>query len=251
MKPNQTFDMKKILIAVLLLSCTTAFAQTTSVVTRMTSAEYAEYVKNLPKVKDKNIYDQEGNVVDSAKARQMVKTFEYKMIQTIPPGQTEYKLIITKVNHAQEESRDKTWLAAFWPKSPKLAEGTTLDLSPLAKHTDVGNLEGKAIVLLFRNNNYAFMFNQINDAIANNIDNNKFEVFAITGLDYASAKAAQKQMPILNAHHIIDAQDLINFYETKGDATVVVTNLQHQIIYAARSGPAMTPRTLNKLLKAL
>jgi len=240
--------MKKILIAALALSCSAAFAQQTVVVTRMTGAEYARIA---PKITDKNIYDQEGNIVDSAKARQMVKTFEYEMWQTIPAGQTEYKHVVAKVDHAKEERSDKTSLAMFWPKSSKLTEGVELDLSPLAKHTDVGKLEGKAVVLLFRNNQYAFMFDHINDAIANNIDNNKFEVFAITGLDYASAKAAQKQMPILNAHHIIDAQDLINFYETKGDATVVVTNLLHQIIYAARSGPAMTPRTLNKLLKAL
>ncbi|GAA4104227.1 hypothetical protein [Mucilaginibacter panaciglaebae] len=245
--------MKKILAVVLLLVCSGAFAQTGAVMTRktMTGAEYAEFMKRVPKITDTKIYDREGNIVDSAKARELVKTFDYQINQTIPSGQTEYKHVLMKVDHAMEARMDASSRLMFRPSSPKLWDGVILDLTPLAKHTDISKLDGKAVVLLFRNRNYGYMYKGINDAIANFIDGNKFEVFAITNLDYASAKAAQKAAPILNARYVVDAQDLIDFYETGGDALIVVTNAKHEITYAAKGGPAMVPRTLNKLLKEL
>lgn len=245
--------MKKILTAALLLVCSGSFAQTGVVVTRktMTGAEYAGFMKKVPKVTDTKIYDSEGKIIDSVKARQMLKSFDYEMWQAIPNGQTEYKKMLVKVNHDRQEKRDAGDVKFFWPKNPKLSNGMILDLTPLAKHTNISKLDGKAVVLLFRNKYYGFMYQGINDAIANSISSNKFEVFVITNLDYASAKTAQKNAPILNAHHIVDAQDLTNFYETGGDALIVVTNAKHEITYAAKSGPAMAPRMLNSLLKAL
>jgi len=213
----------------------------------------AEFARIAPKITDKKIYDQAGNVVDSARARQMIKTFEYEMWQVKPAGQTEYKHVIIRVNRAAEDKRDAGDKQFFWPKSNRLAEGTTLDLSALAKHIDVGKLGGKAVVLLFYigASGYKNMYDGINDAVDNSIDGHKFEVIAITHLDYASAKTAQKAVPILNAHHVVDAQDLTDFYETERHAVIVITNTQHQIIYAAKDGPVMVPRTLNKLLKTL
>ncbi|HEY9535514.1 MAG TPA: hypothetical protein VIQ77_13310 [Mucilaginibacter sp.] len=242
--------MKKVFTAVLVISSFAVFAQTTIKVVRrqMTGAEA---MKMMPKITDAKIYDREGNIVDSAKARQMVKTFDYQINQTIPDGQTEYKHVLMKVDHAMEARMDASSRLMFRPSNPKLWDGVILDLTPLAKHTDISKLDGKAVVLLFRNKYYGFMYQGINDAIANSISSNKFEVFVITNLDYASAKTAQKNAPILNAHHIVDAQDLTNFYETGGDALIVVTNAKHEITYAAKSGPAMAPRMLNSLLKAL
>lgn len=247
--------MKNLYTAALLLSCTAAFAQNTVVSTRhtMTAAEYAEFMKNAPKVTDMNYYDTEGHIVDSVKAKAMVKSFDYEKWQEKPAGATEYKYVLHKVNQAMQEKRDARDADYFWPKSSKLTKGATLDLTALAKHTDIKKLDGKAIVMLFYINTtgYKSMYDEINDAVSNNIDNNKFEVLAITRLDYKGAKNLQKEVPILNAHHIVDAEDLTNFYETEGIAVTVVTNQQHQIIYAAQNAPAMTPRTLNRLLKAL
>lgn len=242
--------MKKILILALLLVGSATFAQqTVRVVTKQMTG--AEAMKIIPKVTDPKIYDRAGNIIDSAEARAKVKSFDYEMGMAIPAGQKEYKNVLFKVDHAQQDEMDARFKMMMRPANPKVWEGVTLDLTPLAKHTDTTKLVGKAVVLLFRNQNYGFMYKSINDAIENSIDKNKFEVFVITKLDYASAKTAQKNAPILNAHHIVDAQDLTDAYETKGDALIIVTNAQHQITYSAKSGPAMAGRTLNKLLKAL
>jgi len=183
----------------------------------------------------------------------MVKSFDYQTGQATPAGQIENKHVLIKVNHEVQDQRDKADFTYFRPESPKLWIGAKLDLTPLAKHTDVSKLDGKAVVLLFYigANGYKNMYDGINDAIDNSIDSHKFEVLAITHLDYAAAKTALKNVPILNAHHIVDAPDVVDYYETRGHAVIVVTNAEHQITYAAKDGPAMVPRTLNKLLKAL
>lgn len=246
--------MRKILTTALMLSCLAVFAQnTTTTKVVMKQMTGAEAMRMLPKVTDPKIYDREGNVIDSAEARAKVKSFDYKMGMSIPAGQTEYKHVLSKVDHVQQDQMDASVRMMFRPANPKLWDGVTLDLSPLAKHMDVSKLDGKAIVLLFYMgaNGYKDMYDGINDAVANSIDSHKFEVIAITHLDYIAAKNTLKSVPILNAHHIVDAADVTDFYETGHHAMIVVTNAQHQITYAAKDGPAMAPRTLNKLLKAL
>jgi len=241
--------MKNILTVALLLSGSVTLAQTGKLRT-MTGAEAT---KMLPKITDSKYYDREGHVIDSAKARQMIKSFDYETWGAIPAGQTEYKNVLVKVNHAQQDKKDAGFRLFSRPKNPKLWDGATLDLTPIAKHTDVSKLDGKAIVLLFWNGapGYKYMYDNINEIVSNYIAGNKFEVFAITHLDYESAKNNQKNNPIMNAYHIVDAGDITDFYDTEHKALIVVTNAQHQITYAAQNAPEMLPRTLNKLLKGL
>jgi len=242
--------MKKILIAALILSCSAAFAQTTTTVT-MKQMKGSDVIKMMPKITDSKIYDRQGNIVDSIKAHDMVRSFDYTLGMGKPEGQTEYKRMIFKVDHNTEGRFDADVKMRLRPQSPKLWEGVTLDLTPLANHADLSKLEGKAVVLLIRTRQYAEMYLRINEVIADNINSNKFEVFAITNLDYAAAKAAQKDAPILNAHHIVDAKDITDFYNVGNQTVVVITNTKHQITYAITAEAAMIPRIMNGLLKAL
>jgi hypothetical protein len=243
--------MKRLLVAMLLLNCTVGFAQTQTTVTRKTMTG-AEFAKMFPKVTDPRVYDRSGKVVDSAEARKLVKTFEWGISQAIPEGQTEYKHVLTKVNLKRQEESDRATRLQFRPASPKLWEGVTLDLSPLAKRTDLDKLEGKAVVLIFwLSQSGSNMYSQVNDVIADYIGTNKFEVFAITHHPYDVAIPAFKRNPILNAHNVFDAQSIVDFYGTEEKATIVVTNSQHQITYAITGHAGMTPRMLYKLFKTL
>ncbi|TSJ38870.1 hypothetical protein FO440_20425 [Mucilaginibacter corticis] len=242
--------MKKFITAALLLSCSASFAQNGTTTTQRT-IKGSDLIKMMPKVTDPKVYDMAGNVIDSVKAKQMLKTFDYNLGMAQPVGQTEFKHVLIKANHALDARIDKETRVRCRPKSPKLWEGTVLDLKPFAKHTDLNKLQGKALVLLFRARQYPLMYPKINDVIANYISNNKFEVFAINNLSYEDAMAAQKADPVLNAHNIIDAQDITDFYETNNEAVIVVTNAQHQITYAVTGEVAVTPWVLNGLLKAL
>lgn len=252
--------MKRTFTAALLISVFAACSKTTvtkeTAATKETIATFkivkgSEIKKLMPDITDPKIYDSTGNVVDSATARRMVRSFDYTLGRGTPVGQAETKRMLFKVNHATEGRFDADMKMRLRPKSPKLWEGVTLDLTPLAKHADLSKLNGKAIVLLFWNNRYGNMYERVNDVTSDYINGNKFAVFAITDLGYAEAKTAQKTTPILNARHIVDAQDITSFYATGGDALVVVTNAQHKITYAVTGSAAMTPRILNSLLKTL
>ena len=125
--------MKKIFTVALLLSCSAVFAQQTVVVTRKTMTG-AEANRMFSKITDPKIYDMSGNLIDSVKAAQMVKTFDYTMGRGTPVGQTETKRVLFKSNHAMDARIDKETRVYNRPKSEKLHEGVVLDLKPFAKH---------------------------------------------------------------------------------------------------------------------
>jgi hypothetical protein len=243
--------MNRVFTALLLLNAWAGFAQTQTTATRKTMTG-AEYAKMFPKVTDPKIYDRSGKVLDSAEVKKLVKTFEWGVGQAIPEGQTEYKHVLIKANLKYQAEADKATKLQFRPESPKLWEGVTLDLSPLANRTDLAKLEGKAVVLIFWiSQSGVNMYSQVNDVIADYIGNAKFEVFAITHHPYDVAMPAFKRNPVLNAHNVFDAQSIVDYYGTDNKPVIVVTNAQHQITYAITQHAGMTPRTLNKLFKEL
>jgi hypothetical protein len=243
--------MKILFVTALLFGCSVAFAQTQTTATRKTMTG-AEFAKMMPKVTDPNVYDRYGKVLDSAEVKMLVKTFEWGVGRAIPEGQTEYKSVLIKVDLKHQAESDRATRLQFRPASPKLWEGVTLDLSPLAQRTDLAKLQGKAVVLIFWIDQYAGnLYGKVNEVIADYIGTHKFEVFAITHHPYDIAIPSFKKNPILNAHNVFDAQSIVDFYGTDNKAVVVVTNAQHQVTFAITGHAAMTPRTLNKLLKEL
>jgi hypothetical protein len=206
----------------------------------------------LKGITDKNIYDMEGNILDSAAAAKLLRTYEYQSAWAIPKGQTSLKRVVQKVDPVKQAEMDRYVKMVNRPKSNKLWEGVTLDLSPLEKRTDLEKLQGKAVVLIFWSAQPAHdLYGRVNEVIADNMGSNKFEVFAITHNPYNVAKEGLKKNPILNAKLVLDAPGIVDYYETGNKPVIVVTNAQHQITYAITSYATMTPRILNKLLKEL
>jgi hypothetical protein len=194
----------------------------------------------------------DGNVLDSVTVIKLLKTYEYRRAWSIPKGQTELKRVVRKIDPKQQEEIDNYYKLKHRPKSPRLWENITLDLSPLAKRTDLSQLEGKAIVLIFwTDSRSSNIYSEVNEVIANYIGQNKFEVFAVTHLPYDVAATVLKRSPILNAHQIISVPSVTDFYQTEDMPVIVVTNAQHQITYTMTNNVDITPRMLNNLLKAL
>ena len=240
----------KILFVAALLTCGFAvFAQVVRTQKTMTGEEYNKMMASIAP-KDHRIYDVSGKVVDSATAKKMAKTFEYELGLQKRAGEQEYKYVIQKVNLAKKEQEDKAELPFHRPKSEKLLEGATLDLSPLVNRTDLSKLEGKAIVLIFWKPQYGGLFASTYEVIDDFIGTNKFDVFAITNLPYDAARDFLKKHPI-NAHHIIDASSIVDFYGIDDEPVIVVTNAQHQITFAIKGSLTMIPRVLHKALKEL
>jgi hypothetical protein len=76
-------------------------------------------------------------------------------------------------------------------------------------------------------------------------------VFAITDKDYVDAKRVLQKNPILNAHQIVDAQNIKDQFDVTERFVLVVTNAQHQVTYAITTFAAVTPRVLKRLFKEL
>jgi hypothetical protein len=241
--------MRILLVAFLLVYSTTVFGQVVRTQQSMSGEEYKKWRASIEPT-DHIIYDMSGNVIDSATAKKMAKTFEYEIGLQKRAGESEYKYIIRKVNLAKKEQEDEARLPNYRPKSEKLAQGITLDLSPLAKRTDLSKLEGKAVVLIFWKPQYGGMFTPVYQVIDDFMDGNKFDVFAITDLSYDAARDFLKKYPI-NGHQILEAPSITDYYGIDNEPVIVVTNAQHQITYAIKGSVAVIPRMLHKAFKEL
>jgi hypothetical protein len=250
--------MKRIFLLIALFCSCTVYAQNAEVKEKLVggnSKEGQKVIRPLMEKAGKDIYGDDGKIIDSATAVAMLKTFKYKSHFGIPPGQTELKRMVSKIDSVAQEREDKNIIALSRAESPKLWPGAKLDLGPLSGRTDIAKLDGKAVVLIFWRANAhprgTTSYEEINDVIAKYIDKKKFEVMAITGLAYNEAKKYNNINPILNAHFIIDAQAILNAYGVGDKPAIVVTDTNHLVKYAVVNYVAITPRILNNLLSEL
>lgn len=247
--------MKRIFLFAAFCFGYTAYAQETvkveSHVVKGNSAEMKKLMLSMSNITDKNYFDQQGNIVDSVTVASKLKTYDYTSGFGTPPGQTETKHMIFKIDPLRQKETDDRIKVIVRPPNPKLWEGETLDLKPFASHTDVSKLNGKTLVVIFWLNIPAYKYGEINDIIAKFKNNNKFEVLAVTRLNYTDANNHLKTNPILNAHFIVDAGDILDHYDLGNRAAIVLTDANHKITYSAIDFAAMTPRILYKQLSVL
>lgn len=250
--------MKHFFFAIAILCNTAAIAQDTkepTTVVRKTMTG-AEANRMFGSITDKKLYQRDGTVVDSVTAEAMLKTRDYETGFGTPQGQTEMKRIITKVNPKMKldmYQRIKTD-PRMQLKSPKLQDGVTLDLTPMAKSVDTTKLVGKAIVMIFwcpgcysgapRN-----QYQDINDIISTYYNPNKLQVIAITNAPFDVAADALKKSPILNARNVFEAGYLTQDYQTENRPLIVVTDKAHKILFGVKNYTGVTNWMLNKLLK--
>jgi hypothetical protein len=247
--------MKTFLTAIFIGVCHIAMAQTTKIIRGDAPPSQTggiDIKKIINGVTDTNVYDMDGNIIDSVTVGKMLRTYDYYAAFSIPKGQTSLKRVIEKADPEKDAETERYFKMTNRPKSDKLWYGITLDLKPLEQRTDVSKLEGKGVVLIFWKSARAHhYFEGINNVIADNIGDKKFEVFAITGQSYNDAKRSLQINPILNAHQIVDAEKIVDDYGVTESFVLVVTNAQHQVTYAITTFAAITPRVLKRLFKEL
>ena len=252
--------MKHLLLFILLFCNTILFAQntqqitTTAPVTKIMSG--ADLQKMIGNVTDRNIYDNDGNIVDSVTAATKVKSFEYQLGFGTPPGQTGYKHILSKIDPDRQLMMYKTMknIPSLRLRSPKLQDGVVLDLKPIVKRADTAKLIGKAIIMIFwcpscYSGSVPDQYKEINDVISTYYDPNKIQVLAITHASFVEAADALKKSPILNAHNIFEASYITDDYQTDNRPAIIMTDKNHKIIFSLAGHAALSPWMLNKLLK--
>jgi hypothetical protein len=248
--------MKNLFVVILIIAGNIAVAQTTKIIRGDAPPSQTGGVdvrKLIGGITDQNIYDMDGNILDSVTAGKMLRTYDYYSAFSIPKGQTSLKRVVKKADPKEDAETERYMKITHRPKSSKLWDGITLDLKPLEQRTDVSKLEGKGIVLIFWKGSASAhrYYESINDVIADNIGDKKFDVFAITAQSYNEAKQSLQKNPILNAHQIIDAESVIDDYGITEPFVLVVTNARHQVTYAITTFAAVTPRVLKRLFKEL
>jgi hypothetical protein len=204
---------------------------------------------------DNHIYDNEGNIVDSAKAADMVRSLDYTMALRKLKGQTAFKHVVIKTIPkvqlmAYQYLKDEPYLKV---ESPKLQDGVILDLKPLVKKIDTTTLTGKAIIMIFwcpecYNGSKPDQYREINEAIAPFANSDKLQVLAITKVQPYEAKDALKKSPILYAQMITGASSVTYKYDMNDQPAIIMTDTTHKIIFAMSNRLPMTPQILHKLL---
>ena len=243
--------MKRIsLIATLCLCYFFSIGQTTqgkTTVVRYETLTGPEAIRKMEasKPKDPRIYDVNGKVIDSAEVQRLLATYEYWLGRH--RINNEYKHVLSKINFEQQAEIDRETKLKLKPYSPKLQEGTTLDLKPFKKYTDIKALDDKAIVLIiwcdgcYGGNIDAYK--PVNDVLRRFINQEKLAIMTVTSHSVEQANVALKKSPIINTQHIIAATDIIKEFEIKRPV-ILITDTDHKILYSVTNNAEMTARTL-------
>jgi len=207
-------------------------------------------------IKDRNFYDEQGNVLDSAMAIKMLKSFDYQMSFSRKSGQEDFKRVIRKIDTAAQAIQDASVKERLRPVSWKLQEGVELDLRPLKKHITSGQLDGKAILLIFWcdgcfGGSAKDAYSNVNEVLSTYMNPDKLEILAITHHTAEQATAALKKNPIVNTRHIVDASNVTSAYGSNNRPIIVLTDKSHKIIYSITDNAMMTPRILDRTLKKM
>jgi hypothetical protein len=215
----------------------------------------AEKKKMLGPDPDPNIYDTEGNIVDSAKAAQMVRSLDYTMAYQKLKGQTAFKHVVIKTMPkvqlmAYEYMKSVPYLNV---QSPELQDGQILNLKPIAKRIDTTTLAGKAVIMIFwcpqcYNGSKPDQYREINEAIAPFANSDKLQVLAITNVQPYEATDALKKSPILYARMLSGASAVTYKYEMGDQNAIIMTDTKHKIIFSLANRVPITSQVLHKLL---
>ncbi|MHA4893645.1 hypothetical protein ACXZ1K_02745 [Pedobacter sp. PWIIR3] len=206
-------------------------------------------------ITDENVYDEEGNFVSPADVKAKLRTYEYIMSVRKLNKFSDFKHVISKINLKIQAQRDSMTKLMLQPENPKLIEGQILDLKPLQKYMSEDQLSGKAIAIFFWSSGYngsgSNVYSQLNEVFETYRNPDKFEILVVNNLPTEQALRLLEKSPIVNTRLILNAQDVINAYQTKNNMLVLLTDQNHKILYSATSSAEMTPRQLNGYLKAM
>jgi hypothetical protein len=92
---------------------------------------------------------------------------------------------------------------------------------------------------------------ELNEITTKYRDTSKFEVIALTHEKIEPGMAELKKHPILNAYHILGIPGTIEYYGTREQPFVIITDRQHKIIFSVQGNMLHTPRFMNNYLKTL
>jgi hypothetical protein len=131
---NWTGCLKVPFVMIFIAMSQLAIAQTTKIIRGDAPPSQTGGVdirKLIGGITDHNIYDMDGNILDSLTAGKMLRTYDYYSAFSIPKGQTSLKRVVKKADPKEDAETEQYMKMSHSPKSSKLWVGLTLDLSPL------------------------------------------------------------------------------------------------------------------------
>lgn len=89
----------------------------------------------------KDVYDEQGNRVDSLKVVNMLVGKEYRIVLKKKESDSQFRKIIEKRDLKKEAETYELIKISLRPASPRLKVGSVLNLDPLAKKTNIDALK--------------------------------------------------------------------------------------------------------------
>lgn len=238
-----------LLLSLLLCASIIVIAQTT---TKTTSRMVTTKGGSLNKMMDKsgNVYDEQGNVVDSVQVAEMLKGEKYRITIMRKVPDTMFRRVIQKIDPIKDAEEYERMKIALRPPSPKLQVGTALDLDPLAKKINIEALKQKSILMIFW---YPGCFATENYDVVNRLirsikNPDSLEVLLISHETVNRVAEGLKKTPIFYSQLIIDAAPIIKTYRTESWPIVILTDQNHIIKFASLGPPNIVVKGLKKAL---
>lgn len=228
--------MKTTLLIFLLLTISSiTFAQTTKKTTASSTVTMNGSELNKMIDQNKDVYDEEGNKVDSLKVVNLLQGKEYRIVLKKKDSDSQFRKIIEKRDLKKEAETYELIKISLRPASPKLKVGSILDLNPLAKKTNIDALKNKSILMIFWHPNCFETgdYDKVNKVIRSVKNPENLEVLLITYETVDKVAEGLKQTPIFYTKLLIDASSVTKAYQTNNMPLLIVTDQNHTINFAS------------------
>ncbi|ARS39021.1 hypothetical protein CA265_04750 [Sphingobacteriaceae bacterium GW460-11-11-14-LB5] len=235
-------------------SCALIFAQDTSKSVQKKVIKVSTSIAHSKLDTNRVVYDETGKALRYYQYSKVMNTGEYSINYDGNPSLPTTKAFLKKISQEEQFKRYEMIKEFMKINNSAIAEGKTLDVSPLTAFYEKERLENKAIVLVFWYANCPPCTEDFADigTFMKQVDNTKdLLVLAITTDEQKIAAAKLKEKPLLYAELISSGRAIADAYQIKSYPSYIVTDKNHVIRYAIAGSSQITIPGLKNAIKAV
>ena len=180
------------------------------------------------------VYDSLGNPLRYYQYMKLVREGTHSIRRSFKPG-IDSRPTLIKLSLKEQLDREKITAVFNKPKTPHLQLHLTLDTQPLLGAVKTKEIHNQPIVLVFWSADCwpcTDFFAEM-DTFIQSLADKDITVLALTRDPKPIALEKLKEFPFASAKHIFNAASIFQSYQLNSYPTLVVTNKDHVISYAA------------------
>lgn len=199
------------------------------------------------------IYDDKGNPLKYYQSQKLINTGEYSIkLKGGMPGDPNAKKYLQEATAMELEAAYERLKTSAAIPGNRLKEGQQLDIAPFSGILNHLEIDNKVVVMIFWSAGCppcTESFESLNTLFSQIFNPEKMIILAITPDDVNVARTKLQEKPLVHAHLLADARNIITAYSLNTYPAFVVADKDHIISFAKKGMGMVTVAAFKKAIK--